>query len=307
MINRRGKNNIVLQLLFPRDKKINNMALYENDDTWNEMPVVSEDEEDEKDFLKLTNHKNDLIDHVNSQRRSLDIDVTAKGEDENGTLHEDEICQLNRKNRSLQKQLRKERYERSKEKRDLIKDSKIKIESIKKSNTEEMRKVEKEHQKQTETLVEDIEHLVTAVEQKDLEISQISSSIEAADKAHTGMLQSEVDRLKSELMDHKQQLMDVTQLARLSRKLVREAEKESLKVLHQNNMLKFRIDELMTAAEEESDGGVFPLHHQLQPRPSECDLQLDDHNDCYGNNKIVITENLFEILPDKFNPIDLLN
>ena len=280
------------------------MALYENDDTWNEMPVVSEDGEDEKDFLKLINQKNDLIDHVNSQQRSLDKDVAAKGEDQNETLHEDEICQLNRKNRSLQKQLRKERHERSKEKRDLLKDSKIKIELIKKSNTEEMRKVEKKYQKRTETLVEDIEHLVTAVEQKDLEISQISTSIEAYE-ANTGMLQSEIDRLKSELVDYKQQLVDATQLARLSRKLVREAEKESLKVLHQNNILKFRIDELM-AAEEESDRGVFPLHHQLQPHPSECDLQLDDDNDCYGNNKM-ITENLFEILPDKFNPIDLLN
>lgn len=279
------------------------MAFYKNDDTWNEMPVVSDDEEN---FLKPNQKEEDyIINQVNSLRRSIDKDVTAtkKGKEENDTLREVEICPLNQNNRSLQKQLRKERHERIKEKRDLLKNSKMNAESIKKSNAEDLRKFKKEHQKETEILVADIEHLVAAVEQKDLEISKMSATIES-NNTNIEMLQSEIDRLKSELVDHKQQLIDVTQLARFSRKLVRETEKESMKVLQQNEMLKFRIDELAFAAGE-SDDVVFPLHHQLQPHPSECDLQLDDNNnDCHGNNNEAMS---VVILPDKFNPTYLLN
>lgn len=275
----------------------NKIARYKNY-TWNEMAVVSEDE---KDFLNPNQKDYNMVNHVNSQRRSIEKDVTTTNENENITLQQD-IFQDNKKNSFLQKQLCKEQNGCCKEKDDLLKDSKMKIESIKKSNMEEMRKIEEEHRKKTDILVADIEQLVAVVEQKDQEISQMSATIEVI-KKNNEMLQSEIDILKSEVVDHKQKLVDVTHLARFSRKLVQETEKESLKVLHQNEILKLRIDELVFTVRENNEG-VFPLHHQLQPHPSECDLQIDN-NDCHNNKN---SEDMgIVVLPDKFNVSDLLN
>ena len=263
------------------------------------------DGEDEKDSCDRKPSENNLqINCVNSQR-SVDKDATDKEEERNGTLQE-EVCSLNRKNRALQKQLRKERQDHCREKQSFLNDSKKKIESMKKVNLEKLRKLEKEHQIQTEILVADIENLVAAVEEKDQKISQISTSNDYGAK-NAEKLRSEIDILKAELAEQKQQLTDVTQVARASRKIVKQAEKESLKVLHQNELLKYRIEELVFA--EEQMKGEYPFH-QLQPRPSECDLRLssdEDNNNNERENKLFVGSTDRIILPDKFKMESFFN
>ena len=177
-----------------------------------------------------------------------------------------------------------------------IESLKEKMEGMKTTYSEHLRSVEDAHQKQVGNLVTDIEKLVKAVEERDLRVLEMSRSIEDAD-----MLRSEIERLRTDYITQKQQLEDITRVARDSRTIVKQVEEESFKVLQQNQLLKFRINELTFVDNHGGVGGVY----QIQPHPSECDLQLEEYaeeeDEQRENEKLLAKSVAGIILPDKFD------